>query len=144
MKSRPIFGTGWQTSKYLLETDPGILRRTSEDIPWERFYIVAPGEMPYSPANVYSQLLVETGIVGFLVIVGFFLGVAILYVRLAWRTGWFLAVLGMGWTISILLVFTSDGLWGGGALQGLFWGTVGLYVWCLERLRAARHDASAA
>jgi O-antigen ligase len=135
LKSYPIFGTGWQTSRYLFETDPDILRRTSDKIQWEQFYTIDPGGIPYSSSNVYSQLLTETGLVGFAIVTGFFLGLAVLFIRLAKRTRQFTAVLGMSWTIGMLFgLFTSHGLFAGGGEQVLFWSTPGLYVACVRGL----------
>jgi len=130
LKDRPVFGLGWQGSRYLLEEDPAFLLRTSATIPWQRFYGPSANTSPYSPANTYTQLMVETGLVGFGVVTGFLLTLAVSFIRLARRTKQYLPVLGALWTVGMGFWFNGTGLFGGGAEQVLFWSAAGLYFAC--------------
>lgn len=127
LKSHPVYGTGWQTNVYLFETDPDILRRSLSS---EQIGAIAPELLPLSTGNVYSQILAETGIVGFTIFTGFLLTLAVSFIRLARRTRQYLPLLGALWTIGMGFWLNGTGLFGGGAEQVLFWSAAGLYFAC--------------
>ncbi len=126
----PVLGVGWQESELPHSFDPYLARTHA------RFRNAAPQSFP-SPAHTWGvqngpiQTLSDLGIVGALLLAATVLAAFRLLVRVAARGPPALlwsALVGTGWLLFALAVFTGSGLLPGLPVDALLWLAIGLAV----------------
>jgi O-antigen ligase len=126
----PLLGVGWQESELPHSFEPYLARARA------RFPKAAPQSFP-SPAHTWGvqngivQTLSDLGIVGGLLLAAAVLATLRLLVRVAARGPPELvwgAIVGTGWLLFALAVFTGSGLLPGLPVDALLWLSIGLAV----------------
>jgi O-antigen ligase len=124
-KDHPVLGAGWQSSEDPSTFGPYV-PAAHRRFPNEPPLAFPTRAHPYSTQDVWVESLAELGIVGLLLLVSMFTAVVVTAWRAARRVGGAAALIGLGWTMLVLWLWTAQSFVAGIPLDAVTWLGFGL------------------